>query len=168
MLLTACCYFIILHIIPGFERSMVMDMESKQFRNGELIKRINDKVEKTVNNKLLTYGLTSTQFKMLVTLHLSPDNTAALKDLEKYFGVAQSTAAGIVTRLEKKKLVASFSDANDKRIKHVRITDEGLRICLNVRESIIETERKLFSGLTPEEEAELNRLLHKVYHSIKS
>lgn len=142
-------------------------MENRKFHNGELIKRINDKVEKTVNHKLLTYDLTSTQFKMLVTLHLSPNTTAALKQLEKYFGVAQSTAAGIIARLEKKDLVASFTDENDKRIKHVRLTDAGLHICLSVRESIMETERELFSGLTPEEQDELNRLLYKVYHSIK-
>ncbi|MDE7015774.1 MAG: MarR family transcriptional regulator [Kineothrix sp.] len=147
---------------------MVTDMENRQFHNGELIKRINDKVEKTINNELLTYELTSTQFKMLVALHLSPGHTASLKDLEKYFGVAQSTAAGIIARLERKNLIVSFNDKNDKRIKHVRISDEGLRICLSVRESIIETECKLFSGLLPEEQTELNRLLHKVYRSINS
>ena len=105
---------------------------------------------------------------MLVALHLSPGHTASLKDLEKYFGVAQSTAAGIIARLERKNLIVSFNDKNDKRIKHVRISDEGLRICLSVRESIIETECKLFSGLLPEEQTELNRLLHKVYRSINS
>ncbi len=143
------------------------NMESRKFHNGELIKRINAKVEKAINNQLLTYDLTSTQFKMLVMLHLIPDHTAMLKELEKYFGVAQSTAAGIIARLEKKNLVASFSDENDKRVKHVRLTHDGLQICLSVRETIVETERKLFSGLTPEEQNELNRLLYKVYHSIK-
>ena len=132
-------------------------MESRKFHNGELIKRINAKVEKAINNQLLIYDLTSTQFKMLVML----------QELEKYFGVAQSTAAGIIARLEKKNLVASFSDENDKRVKHVRLTHDGLQICLSVRETIVETERKLFSGLTPEEQDELNRLLYKVYHSIK-
>ena len=81
--------------------------------------------------------------------------------------MAKSTAAGIIARLEKKNLVASFSDENDKRVKHVRLTHDGLQICLSVRETIVETERKLFSGLTPEEQDELNRLLYKVYHSIK-
>ena len=94
-------------------------MESRKFHNGELIKRINAKVEKATNNPLLIYDLTSTQFKMLVMLHLIPDHTAMLKELEKYFGVAQSTAAGIIARLEKKNLVASFSDENDKRIKQI-------------------------------------------------
>ncbi len=81
------------------------NMESRKFHNGELIKRLNDKVEKAINNQLLTYDLTSTQSKMLVMLHLIPDHTAMLKELEKYFGVAQSTAAGIIARLEKKNLV---------------------------------------------------------------
>ena len=54
-----------------------------------------------------------------------------------------------------------------KEVEHVRLTHDGLQICLSVRETIVETERKLFSGLTPEEQNELNRLLYKVYHSIK-
>ena len=84
-------------------------------------------IEKQGNSKLQSYGITVPQFKMLVALHLIPDGAATLKELEKYFGVAQSTAAGIV-----------------------------------------ETERHLLSGLTPEEETQLHDLLQKVYDTMDS
>lgn len=91
-----------------------------------------------------------------------------MKELEKYFGVAQSTAAGIASRLEKKKLVSYFSDSEDKRVKHIQLTESGICICENVRECLVETERHLLSGLTPEEEAKLHDLLQKVYDTMDS
>lgn len=48
-----------------------------------------------------------------------------MKELERYFGVAQSTIAGVVSRLEQKGFVEAFGDAADKRIKVVHITPAG-------------------------------------------
>lgn len=83
-------------------------MNQRHFSCGELMKRINDMIEKQGNSKLQSYGITVSQFKMLVALHLIPDGAATLKELEKYFGVAQSTAAGIASRLEKRNLFLIF------------------------------------------------------------
>lgn len=143
-------------------------MNQRHFSCGELMKRINDMIEKQGNSKLQSYGITVSQFKMLVALHLIPDGSATLKELEKYFGVAQSTAAGIASRLEKKKLVSYFSDSEDKRVKHIQLTESGICICENVRECLVETERHLLSGLTPEEETQLHDLLQKVYDTMDS
>lgn len=143
-------------------------MKQHTFSCGELMKRINDKIEKNANSKLLSYNITVAQFQMLVALELSPEGSATLKDLEKFFGVAQSTAAGIAVRLENKNLISSFTDTSDKRIKHLKINDSGLAICRNVKECIIETEQHLLSGLTPEELQQLNQLLLKIYHTLES
>ncbi len=62
-------------------------MNQRHFSCGELMKRINDMIEKQGNSKLQSYGITVSQFKMLVALHLIPDGAATLKELEKYFGV---------------------------------------------------------------------------------
>lgn len=76
-------------------------MSSKTLHCGELIKRINDIIEKNANNNLNKEDITVSQFKMLIRLNETSDGSFTLKELEKYFGVAQSTIAGIASRLEK-------------------------------------------------------------------
>lgn len=136
----------------------------------ELMKRIHDVIEKNANSNLMCHGITFSQLHMLMTLDREEErgnSSVKLKDLERYFGVAQSTAAGIVVRLEKKGFITSFTDDGDRRIKCLRITEAGRAVCRSTKASIEESERRFLSSLTPEEEAEFTRLLRKVYHAIQ-
>lgn len=142
-------------------------MMQDELTGGELMKRINDTLEKNANSELQSHGVTFTQMKMLLTLNMLDGGSATLKELEKYFGVAQSTAAGIAVRLEKKKLVTGFTDAEDKRIKHIHITDAGRELCRCAKKSMEESERRLFAGLTPEEQRQFIVLLKKIYDTME-
>ena len=104
-------------------------MGEEQLRCGEMFKRIGDAMEKHGNSELQSQGVTFVQMQMLMELNSLPDGSATLKELEKRFGVAQSTAAGVAARLEKKQLVESFRDDQDMRVKHVRITEAGREQC---------------------------------------
>lgn len=132
----------------------------------ELMKRIHDEMEKNANNGLLRHGITFAQFHMLMMLN-TEEGDRMLKDVERHFGVAQSTAAGIAVRLEKKGLICGSTDAMDRRIKRLRITEAGRGICRDARANMEETRRRLLSGLTPEEQEQFTRLLQKVYNAIK-
>ncbi len=135
-----------------------------------LMKRIHDVIEKNANSNLMRYDITFSQLHMLMTLDREEErgnNAVKLKDLERYFGVAQSTAAGIVVRLEKKGFVTSFTDDEDRRCKWLRITEAGRAVCRGTKESIDENQRRFLSSLTPEEAEEFTRLLRKVYDAIK-
>lgn len=137
----------------------------------ELMKRIHDALVKKANHDLLRYGVTASQLHMLIALGVERERgteAVKLKDLERCFGVAQSTAAGIAARLEKRGLVSSFTDDGDKRVKLIRITPAGQEICRAARESVEDTHRRFLSCLSPQEEEELTRLLEKVYYALKS
>lgn len=137
----------------------------------ELMKRIHDTLEKQANQNLLRYGVTASQLHMLMALGYEWEQgvrAVKLKDLERCFGVAQSTTAGIAARLEKRGLVRSLPDDGDKRVKRVQITPAGLEICQAAKESVDETHRRFLSCLSPDEEEELTRLLKKVYQAIKT
>lgn len=145
-------------------------MEQNQRTCMVLLRHIHDEIEKHGNQNLQRYGVTLSQMHMLITLHRAEEtgsDAPKLKELERYFRVAQSTAAGIAVRLEKKGLVRSFTDPEDKRIKRLQITDRGREVCEGAHAGMQETQRRLFSGLTPEEEAEFTRLLQKVYDALK-
>lgn len=129
---------------------------------GFLIKQINDALAKQSNNTLRSQDLTLAQLTVLIWLNELPDKTAPLKELERALGVAQSTAAGIVSRLEQKEFVEGFGDPSDKRIKMLRIMPKGEQCYGEARLSMDETEGKLLAGLDEEEKTTLARLLQKV------
>ena len=127
-----------------------------------LIKRINDDLEKRVNNALRSSDLTISQMAALQILRGLPEEGVPLKVLEHELHVAQSTAAGIVCRLEQKGFVESFGQADDKRVKVVRITEQGGRYCENADDEMSKIEDSLLAPLSKQEKDQLLRLLSKL------
>ena len=127
-----------------------------------LIKRISEDLEKRANNVLRAFDLTISQMGALQELRRQPEGTMPLKSLERELHVAQSTAAGIVCRLEHKDFVESFGQADDKRIKVVRITDRGRQYCNDADADLISIEEDLLATLSDEERDTLLKLLAKL------
>lgn len=134
---------------------------------GQLIKRVNDILEKFANSNLQEHGVTFSQMNAMGVLSESPNESATLKELERHFGVTQSTMAGIAVRLEKKGLVISYTDAEDKRIKHIQLSDKGREICRCARKEMEENEQWLLRCLDEQEKVQLHQLLQRVCDSIQ-
>ena len=130
---------------------------------GALIKKIHDEIEKQANALLRQQGLTLSQMNVLMELDAIPGHQLTLKELEGLLHVAQSTAAGIVTRLEQKGFVESFTDENDRRVKKVAITPPGMECCKNAASDVGRMEAQLLSGLTEGEKVLFRNLLEKVF-----
>lgn len=127
-----------------------------------LIKRIHDRLEKQANRSLRDKDLTMMQVSVLLTLQEAEGGQLSMKELERHFSIAQSTAAGIVSRLEQKGMLEAFGDADDKRIKLVHITASGKACCAEAAFHMERAEERLLSGLTDEERKILNRLLARL------
>ncbi len=133
---------------------------------GLLFKQIHDALEKRINNEMRTRELTFAQVRVLHVLYEKEDKTHSLKELERILGVAQSTCAGIVSRLVQKNMVECFTDPDDKRVKIVRITPEGERCCAASQSNLDQTERTILNGISEEDKALLYTLLQKVYQNV--
>lgn len=133
---------------------------------GLLIKQINDELRKNGNNALRSQGMTLTQLDALAELDQAPEGQRSLKELEQILHVAQSTAAGIIVRLEQKGFVAGFGDAEDRRIKRVQITPAGAECVRTALHHRAEAEEKLLSSLTEAERNIFYMLLKKVRDSL--
>ena len=107
-----------------------------------LIKQIHDGLEKQANNSLRAQDLTMSH-------------------------VAQSTAAGIVARLEQKGFVEGFGDASDRRIKMLRITPAGEACCRLADRRMAAFEEALLTGLTEAERDTFFSLLKRVAGNLK-
>ena len=84
---------------------------------GILIHQINNALGKSLNNQLRKQGLTFSQMNVLLTLVSVPEKKLSFKKLEKELALAQSTTAGLISRLEQKGLVSVYGDKDDKRMK---------------------------------------------------
>ena len=96
-----------------------------------------------------------------------PGRTATLKELERYFRVAQSTAAGVAARLEKKGLVESLPNENDRRVKRLRITDAGANTLRHALETMERGEKQMLSPLDEAEQETLITLLRRVHSALR-
>lgn len=133
---------------------------------GLLLKQINDEMRKNANNAMRAQDMTLAQLEALVQLEQAPDGQHSLKELEQLLHVAQSTAAGIISRLEQKGYVEGFGDAGDRRVKLVRITPAGRECVGAVLHHLAEAEERLLSGLTEAERDIFYLLLKKVRNSL--
>ena len=131
-----------------------------------LMKRINDDMARHVNNLLNMNDLTLSQFDVLLALNLAENHRMTLKELERSIHVAQSTTAGIVSRLEKKGLVIYGGLPDDLRVKTVQLTERGVEYCRMAEKDMEQAEYKLLSGLTDTERGIFLTLLEKVGNSL--
>ena len=127
-----------------------------------LLKQIHDVQEKNINNTLRNLDLTFSQINVLRALVHSANKQMSLKELEKILHVAQSTTARIVTKMEGKGLIDSFSDVSDKRIKYIRLTQYGEQYSSNAKQKLEEEETRLLSSLTETEKIVFVSLLQKI------
>ena len=141
-----------------------MDKELVGF--GWYIKRINNAFAREAFHNAQSRNLTLQQNHLLFVLSDAENHTRTLKELEEIFGCAQSTLAGLVTRMEKKGLVEGYTDPRDRRIKHVRLTESGAAMRQSCHEDMLRAEARLIAGLTEEEKAVFMICLRKVYSNL--
>ena len=127
-----------------------------------LLKQIHDVQKKNIDNTLRNLDLTFSQINVLRALVHSTDKQMSLKELEKTLHVAQSTTARIVTKMEGKGLIDSFSDVSDKRIKYISLTQYGEQYSNNAKRKLEEEETRLLSSLTETEKIIFVSLLQKI------
>lgn len=129
---------------------------------GILIRQISNALEKKANKELKAKDLTLSQMTALVEILNAPAKKLTFKELEKCLSLAQSTTAGLISRLEQKKLVSVSGDKDDKRIKYVEITSLGEKFCNEARQGMEHTEKMLLANLSAVERENLLSLLEEV------
>lgn len=128
---------------------------------GFYLKQLNDSLAKKANHALKEDNLTIAQSGALLYLDGLPGKQAPLKQLEKALHVAQSTALGIADRLEEKGFLESFGSKEDRRIKLVRLTPAGQKICCKATAHMTQTENTLLAGFSDAEKEQFLGMLRR-------
>ena len=134
---------------------------------GCLIKYLHYRLEKSVNNALRANDLTMMQVGVLMELRGADRQQRSMKELERIFEVAQSTVAGIVSRLEQKGFVEALVDAGDKRVKLVHLTDAGAACSIDAAEHMTGFEDRLLEGFSQGEKGLFAELLVRAAENVK-
>lgn len=132
-----------------------------------VIKMLNDIIEKKANQSFKKFDITFTQLRVVLLLSYNQDKIYSLKELEEIFNVSQQTMAGIIKRLELKRLVENVKNPNDRRIKKVKITEKGKILAKKTEDKMFENENMLCNCLDEEEREIFCKLLKKIYNSLK-
>lgn len=78
------------------------------------------------------YGISIPQMLCLSYLNKQPDFKATATNLKNYMNLNASTISGIVSRLEKKGLLAKIPSGGDKRVSFIIITSKGSDLLNNI------------------------------------
>lgn len=129
---------------------------------GAMIKRLAEITDRNANNELSKSDVTFSQLRILIMLHESIYDSLSLKEIERYFDLTQATVAGIIVRLERKNFLEGFTDPADRRIKRVRITQQGRKLCDDTKLFMDGCEERLLRCLDEEERLKLQEYLSRI------
>ena len=132
-------------------------VEITQFKTATLLVKLGNAVTYYRNKKMENIDLTSVQSDVFIDILRHPGITAS--ELKDHIQLSQSTVAGIIGRLESKKIISKTMDDQDGRKVFLYPTDQGLLLEETLKEIALETQQFLVEGLNESEQAEFTRLL---------
>ena len=130
-------------------------------------KLVSEGVECCANEILKKYNVTTGQVFMLAAISRMESGQCTLKELEKNFCFSSTAVAGSICRMESKHFVESFVHPADKRIKCVRITEEGKNILEIARRELTNLEDEVLADFTEEEKELTKNMLRKAYKRVE-
>lgn len=135
-------------------------MDKTQYA-GFLIKQISEKTDKRIIRTFKKYGVTCSQHRLLYFLNKSGGKSTQ-KDLETFLEVSHPTVVGLLSGLENRGLVSCVFDSDDKRMKSVYITDDGIALLKSSRRDAMDAGKEFWKDISDEETDALISILEKL------
>ncbi|CUH65682.1 Salmolysin [Thalassovita gelatinovora] len=116
--------------------------------------------ERQLDENLKTLGLTRTTWCIL--LAAGNENLAQPSEIAKFIGIDRTATSRALRVMEADGLLARSNGTQDRRTRHVILTDKGRGLIRKGTPFARENAAALSAALSPTEEAELERLLLKL------
>ena len=127
---------------------------------GDVIVRVFRRVNRLHNRALKPHGLSAEQAHILQVLWL--EGPMSIGRLQRHLFLSSATLTGAIDRMEKIELVKRMPDPEDRRSVQVVPAKMSAKKRRALTEVVLDTEERLFGGLTKNERKLLLSLLHKV------
>ncbi|MDU8362036.1 MarR family winged helix-turn-helix transcriptional regulator [Pseudomonas syringae group sp. J309-1] len=139
------------HFSPDNQQSTIMGM---------LIGRTNSLKDRILDKQLVPYGITFSQFKVLIIVAQLRADTPA--ELCRHLSLDSGSMTRMLDRLEQKQLLERTRSATDRRQVQLVLTEQGRIITDQLPQIGAEAMNELLGVLDAEEVASLERILSKV------
>lgn len=130
-------------------------------------KKIHNQLESKFNKAYKGYGLTSTQFDILMYLSKESDKENTLTDIASHFGVKHTSVIHVIKLLEKKGFI-SKSEVQGTRTKPILLTESGKRLISGVKQNSPILNEIMFAGLSESDRQFLKKILRQIYTNLES
>lgn len=130
---------------------------------GRLVEVVRDLDRAFAASLTRAMDLPMSQFEVLLRLGRTPGDELTMSDLAQQLGVTAGGATRLVDRVLTSGWVARRGCTSDRRVQHVRLTDEGravLQRALRIHRA--DLAERLTSRLTTDERAQLDALLDRL------
>lgn len=124
---------------------------------GHLIRRAQQVSTAIFTGECAGFDLTAVQYAALSMIETTPGVDATR--LSALIAFDRSTIGGVLERLEAKGWIARDSSPQDRRIKLLRITQDGAALLRQVEPAVRRVQERLLAPLAPRDRATMLRLL---------
>jgi MarR family transcriptional repressor of mepA len=131
-----------------------------------MLKKIDSGVDLKSNTILRKWGLTHSQFKILLYLMQNKRKFFSQKDLEHHFHITNPTISGILNRLEKNGFIRREINQSDARFRQVVLMEQTLSMENHLLEAVQEMGKILFKGISKEELEQASSILGKLLKNL--
>lgn len=132
------------------------------------LKMVNTTLERVLNKRFKTYGLTGTQAAVLLFLYDSDKSIICQRDIEKALGLTHPTVCSVLKRLEAKELISTKALIEDHRFNEVLLTPKSKKLKTKLNKEVQSIFDDSFAGLSEKEQKQLTKLLEKMNENLKS
>ena len=133
---------------------------------GYQFKIINDRIKARADADLKTHDLTLTQTRVLGFLAES-GGQATQKEIEAHLQVSHPTVVGIISRMEQKGFLCTWTDPMDRRNKIFRLTDKAIKLDREIDATVAMQDEMLLRGLSEQQVDELRNCLARIVRNLE-
>ena len=134
-------------------------------RYGFLVRILHWCTHQSMDNALETMDLTAAQGHIMAYLAHAKEAPCP-RDLEAEFHLTHPTVSGLLSRLEQKGFIELRTDPEDRRCKRIYVREKGLHCHELMHKTILENERRMTDGFTPEEKEVFSDLLQRAIRNM--
>ncbi len=132
---------------------------------GFLIRILHRCTIQSMDNAMENMDLTAAQGHIMAYL-AHAEQPPCPRDLEAEFHLTHPTVSGLLSRLEQKGFLELRTDPEDRRCKRIYVLEKGWQCHEVMHNTILENERRMVEGFTPEEQALFSALLQRAIRNM--
>jgi DNA-binding MarR family transcriptional regulator len=134
-----------------------MQLKDLHSKPGHLIRRAQQIATAIFMEECAAFDLTPVQYAALVAIRENPGTDATR--LSSLIAFDRSTLGSVLERLEARKLVARVASSGDRRIKVLKLTDQGKKLLKDAEASVLRVQERILAPLAPDQRRKLMELL---------